>query len=130
LFHEDAKRQGEVPLLLCVSLHETKFKKINMPDISLELNEKGRGSFYLSEGSERIGEMEVAISKDTLIVYHTEVGAAFEGKGYAKQLLNAMVEHARNNHLKVIALCPYVHLQFSRHPEQYADIWQKDISHK
>ena len=98
-----------------------------MQEIKLELNERNRGGFYLSEGSERIGEMEVSIADDTITVYHTEVDPAYEGKGYAKLLLNAMVEHARNNHLKVIALCPYVHVQFSRHPDQYADIWQKEI---
>lgn len=101
-----------------------------MAEINLELNEKGHGAFCLSEGSERIGEMEVSVSNDTMTVYHTEVDSAYEGKGYAKQLLTTMVEHARNNHLKVIALCPYVHVQFSRHPDQYADIWQKDISRK
>lgn len=101
-----------------------------MSEIKLELNEKGQGGFYLTEGSERIGEMEVSISNDTMTVYHTEVDPAYEGKGYAKQLLENMVEHARNNHLKVIALCPYVHVQFSRHAGQYADIWQKDIAPK
>jgi predicted GNAT family acetyltransferase len=36
-----------------------------------------------------------------------------------------MVDHARKNGLKVIALCPFVHAQFKRHPEQYEDIWNK-----
>lgn len=42
----------------------------------------------------------------------------------------AMVEHARTNHLKVIPLCPYVHAQFKRHPEEYADVWNKEQENK
>jgi predicted GNAT family acetyltransferase len=49
-----------------------------------------------------------------------------EGKGFAKMLLEAMVDYVRKHDMKVIPLCPYVHLQFRRHPEQYADIWLKD----
>jgi predicted GNAT family acetyltransferase len=37
-----------------------------------------------------------------------------------------MVEHARKNKLKVIPLCTYVHVQFKRHPDEYADVWNRD----
>jgi hypothetical protein len=47
-----------------------------------------------------------------------------EGKGLGKKLLEEMVNYARKNKLKVIALCPYVFAQFRRHPEEYADIWK------
>lgn len=40
------------------------------------------------------------------------------------ELLNAMVDHARTNKFKVIALW-FVHAQFKRHPEEYADILNK-----
>jgi hypothetical protein len=69
--------------------------------------------------------MVVSISGKNLTVYHTEVSAKAEGKGFAKKMLNAMVEHARKNSLKVIPLCPYVHAQFKRHPDEYADIWNQ-----
>jgi hypothetical protein len=39
-------------------------------------------------------------------------------------MLQAMVDHARKNGLKVIPLCPYVHAQFKRHPQEYSDLWQ------
>jgi uncharacterized protein len=41
-------------------------------------------------------------------------------------LLSTMVDYAREHKLKVIALCPYVHAQFERHPDKYSDIWNKN----
>jgi predicted GNAT family acetyltransferase len=40
-------------------------------------------------------------------------------------LLDAMIDYARKNNLKVITLCPFVHAQFKRHPEEYADVWDR-----
>ena len=96
-----------------------------MDDLKLKLNEEGDGAFYIMEGAEQMGEMVINIKGSNLTAYHTEVLPKAEGKGVAKKLLNAMVEHARQNKLKVIPLCPYVHLQFKRHTEDYEDVWKK-----
>jgi len=69
--------------------------------------------------------MEIGIGDGRLTAYHTEVSPKAEGKGLAKKLLSHMVAYAREHHLKVIPLCPFVNAQFKRHPEEYADIWEK-----
>lgn len=94
-----------------------------MAEIKLELDEKQHGAFNLYDSEIKIGEMAVAIRKDAITVYHTEVDENQAGKGYAKQLLDVLVAHARDNNLKVIALCPYVHAHFTKHPDEYNDIW-------
>jgi predicted GNAT family acetyltransferase len=93
--------------------------------VRLELNDKGRGAFTISENGEQLGLMEVGVSGNQLTVYHTEVVPEAEGKGLAKKMLDSMVDHARKNHLLVNPLCQYVHAQFRRHPEQYADVWNQ-----
>lgn len=97
-----------------------------MDEVQLKLNEKGESSFYIMEGEEQIGEMVVTFNKNNLTVHHTEVLEKAEGKGFAKKLLSEMANYARKNKLKVIPLCPYVHLQFRRHPDEYADIWLRN----
>src|SRR2546423_5963433 len=97
-----------------------------MDEVQLKLDEKNKGAFYIMEGKEQIGEMVISISGSDLTVYHTEVSTRAQGKGLAKNLLDAMVAYARSHSLKVIPLCPYVHVQFKRHPEEYNDIWKKD----
>lgn len=95
-----------------------------METITLKLNEKHHGAFYVIDGEERLGEMVIGIKDMDLTVYHTEVFPPGEGKGIGKKLLEAMVDYARKNNMMVIALCPYVFAQFKRHPGQYADIWK------
>lgn len=92
--------------------------------IKLKLNNRGHGYFLLEEDEEQLGEMEVAISGNVLTVFHTEVIPRAEGRGLASKLLNEMVEYARKNNLKVIALCPYVLAHFKHEPEKYDDIWK------
>ena len=96
-----------------------------MEEVLLKLNNKGHGAFIAMDGEEQVGEMQVGIKDHILTAFHTEVIPKAEGKGWAKKLLNAMVDHARKNEYKVIPLCPYVLEQFKRHPEEFADIWKK-----
>jgi uncharacterized protein len=97
-----------------------------MEEVKLKLDADNRGSFYVMDGAAQIGEMVISISDKNLTVYHTEVVKEAEGKGIAKKMLEAMTAYARSHQLKVIPLCPYVHAQFRRQQEAYADIWQKN----
>ncbi len=97
-----------------------------MNEPELVLNEQGRGAFLLQENGEKLAEMVVAIDEENLFVYHTEVNPKAEGQGLAKLLLNNMVSYARAHHIKVIPLCPYVHAQFRRHPQEFEDVWDGD----
>jgi predicted GNAT family acetyltransferase len=97
-----------------------------MNDIQLKLNDSKRGAFVIEDAGEKMAEMAIGISGDNLTVYHTEVSDQLKGQGVAAKLLSAMVDYARQHHLKVIALCPYVSAQFQRHPDLYTDIWNKN----
>lgn len=100
-----------------------------MSDIQVELNENGRGAFFIDDEGVRIAEMVFSIADNNLTVYHTEVSEKLKGKGVAGKLLETMVGYVRTHNLKVIPLCPYVNLQFKRHPDQYKDIWNKEWHH-
>jgi uncharacterized protein len=97
-----------------------------MKEIELKLESGGKGAFFIEEEGERIAEMVISISGKNLTVYHTEVSDKLKGQGVASKLLSTMVEYARKQNLKVIALCPYVTAQFTRHPEEYKDVWNRD----
>jgi len=96
-----------------------------MTDIQLELDEKKHGAFKLYEDDKKQGEMVISIKENVLTVYHTEVNPEAGGKGYAKLLLDTMTAYVRENNMIIKPLCPYVHAQFKKHPEEYNDIWLK-----
>lgn len=98
-----------------------------MDEVKLTLDENQEGRFHIEENGEPMGEMIIQISGNVMTAVHTEVAAAAQGKGVAKLLLKAMVDYVREHQMKVIPHCPYVHTQFKRNPEMYADIWKKEV---
>ena len=54
-----------------------------------------------------------------IILPHTEVPAAFEGKGVASRLAQFAMQYARDRGLKVIPLCPFMAAYMKRHPETH-----------
>jgi predicted GNAT family acetyltransferase len=98
-----------------------------MNDIQLKWDTNGLGHFTVAIDGEQLAEMEVRVVNQDLVVYHTEVSAKLQGQGVGVRLITRMVEYARENKLKVLALCPYVHAQFERHPDLYDDVWKKSM---
>lgn len=91
-------------------------------EVKFESIENEPDAFNLYEEGIKIGEMIVEINEKKMTVFHTEVDEDKGGNGYAKLLLEAMVNYVRDHHLKVIPMCSYVRMQFNRHPDQYKDI--------
>ena len=52
---------------------------------------------------------------------HTEVPTELEGKGIGSFLAKHVLDYAREQHLMVMPLCPFIKSYIDRHPE-YADI--------
>ncbi|RYZ19210.1 MAG: N-acetyltransferase [Sphingobacteriales bacterium] len=84
------------------------------------------GEIKLFSDEVQAGKMDIAIVKGRLTVYHTEVNPEFEGKGFAKLLLDRLVSYAKEKKLQIVPLCPYVSAQFNRHPDLYDEVWSKD----
>lgn len=66
---------------------------------------------------------------DRLIIDHTEVPKPFEGKGLAAKLASSALDFARENHLRVVPLCPYVSAFFRKHHE-YQDLLSSEDADK
>ncbi|WP_163514147.1 GNAT family N-acetyltransferase [Gelidibacter japonicus] len=85
-----------------------------MTKIEREDNGK-KGRFVIYDNNEEAGEMTFTwAGKEKFIIDHTGVEDKFGGKGYAKALVMAGVEYARENDLKIIPLCPYAKSRFNK----------------
>lgn len=79
-------------------------------------NRKGR--FVLTEEGVYAGELTYTWAGDSkFIIDHTGVEKAFEGKGYARQLVLKAVDYARQEKIKIIPLCPYAKTYFDKTAE-------------
>ncbi len=56
-----------------------------------------------------------------MVLVHTEVPSALEGRGFGGRLVKAAMEAARADGRQVVARCPFVRSYLERHPE-YASL--------
>jgi predicted GNAT family acetyltransferase len=91
----------------------------------MEVKNRGdekRGVFYIEDGDKEAGHMHYTFAgPGKMIIDHTEVEEDYEGKGLGKQLVKAGVEYARQNHLKILPICPFAKKIFELTPA-YADV--------
>jgi uncharacterized protein len=64
--------------------------------------------------------LQYAQADGLLRLIHTEVPPEFRGHGYASHLARAALEYAREAHLRVVPICPFVRTYLARHPEYAA----------
>ena len=83
-------------------------------DVKLK-EEQTKGFAMARENGKRAGVMTYSIAgTDLIIIDHTEVEPAFEGKGVGKELLYKIVDMAREKSVKIIPLCPFAASMFKR----------------
>lgn len=87
--------------------------------IEIEREDNGKkGRFTIKENKEYAGEMTFTwAGTDKFIIDHTSVEEQHSGKGFAKKLVIAGVEYARENNVKIIPLCPYAKARFEKDKE-------------
>ncbi|MGX9984769.1 GNAT family N-acetyltransferase [Chryseobacterium sp. POL2] len=85
-------------------------------EIRQQNNEKN-GMFEAFIDDRHAGEMTYTwAGTDKFIIDHTGVEESYNGMGVGKNLLLAVVDYARANHIKVIPLCPFAKATFNKNP--------------
>ena len=82
-----------------------------------------KGEFYLdNEQGKRIAEISYVWSDaQKIIADHTWVDDSLRGQGVARQLLDTLVDFAREKSLKIVPTCSYVDVMFRRE-QSFADV--------
>jgi hypothetical protein len=77
--------------------------------------QENKGYAMAREDNARAGIMTYTIPTSAyIIIDHTEVEPAFNGKGVGKQLLYKIVEMAREKNIKILPLCPFANAMFRK----------------
>ena len=91
--------------------------------MEIQIIESGsKGMSLAKENDKQVGSMTYSIAGPELIIIdHTDVDPAYNGKGVGKQLLYKIVDMARQKHIKIIPLCPFAASLF-RKLEEIRDV--------
>lgn len=81
-----------------------------------------KGMFYIEADGEVLAAITYTMpAVDKMIVEHTEVSEELRGKNVGYRLVQAVVEYARQNNIKIIPLCPFAGSVFKKKPE-FSDV--------
>ncbi|WP_432353214.1 GNAT family N-acetyltransferase [Sporosarcina sp. A2] len=91
--------------------------------MEFELKELGGDTyaFRSEKDGKALAEITWTLLGDVMVMDHTFVSEALRGGGVAKKLLDRAADYARENHLKMEAVCSYVVTAFNRY-EEYNDV--------
>jgi predicted GNAT family acetyltransferase len=83
-----------------------------------QINRETKGEFVATLDGQKVGLMTYSWAGDEkIIIDHTEVQPAFNGKGVGKELVYKAVEFAREKNLKILPLCPFAAAMFKKNEE-------------
>ncbi len=83
----------------------------------VQKNYGDNGAFYLLGNEGMDGQIDyTAVTDGVIAITHTEVNPEYRNEGYAQKLVDAVVDYARKNNLKIIPICPYAKAVMNRDP--------------
>ena len=90
-------------------------------EIKQRENEK-RGHFFVEIEGKKLALMTYSkAGPGKIIIDHTEVDESLKGQGVGYKLVEAAVEYARENTIKIMPLCPFAAAVFKKR-EAYKDV--------
>lgn len=82
------------------------------------LDDPDEERYELWLGDDLAGVIEYESRPGAMVLIHTEVDRAFEGKGLGSRLIAWALRDIRTRGLKLYPLCPFVRAYLERHPEE------------
>ena len=82
---------------------------------------EGEHKYLLLAGEHEFGYITYGERDGEVILFHTEVHEAVEGRGLGSTLVSGAFDDIRARGLKAVVLCPFARAYLKRHPE-YGDL--------
>lgn len=84
---------------------------------TIDVRHNAEASRFEAEVEGRLARCDYRFSDGVMLLVHTEVPPALEGRGIGAALVRAALEHAAANGLKVRPRCSFVSAYLARHPQ-------------
>ena len=82
---------------------------------------KSQRRYELLLGERVVGSTDYRTEPSAVVLAHTEVDPAFEGRGFGSRLVAGALDDIRARGLSAVPVCRFVASYLERHPE-YADL--------
>lgn len=92
------------------------------PAEGIEVDDVPGESRFVVRGSGGAAELEYHLNGTRLVLVHTEVPDAWEGRGVGGQLVRAAVQRARDEGLTIVPWCPFARHWLRHHPDEVGAI--------
>ncbi len=92
------------------------------PADGIQVDDVPAESRFVVRGSDGAAELEYHVNGTRLVLIHTEVPDAWEGRGVGGQLVRAALRRAAAAALTVVPWCPFARDWLKRHPDETAGI--------
>jgi predicted GNAT family acetyltransferase len=79
-------------------------------------------SRFMVEADGKVAELVYQLEGDRLLLIHTGVPRALEGRGVGGTLVAAALDEAKRRGLTVVPLCPFARNWLVRHPDAAATV--------
>jgi predicted GNAT family acetyltransferase len=88
-------------------------------ELDIQHEEHGSaGAFFIDGQGRRLAELSYTRSgPGTVVLVHTEVSSALQGRGVARKLLDRAIAWARASGTRFIPVCSYAKSVFDRNPD-------------
>ena len=85
------------------------------------IQDKIKERFSLFVNNNDAGHISYQFENNKITIIHTQVDKEYGGRGYAKLLVENVIDYARGNKFKIIPICPYAKKILSDN-EKYQDV--------
>lgn len=84
---------------------------------NLELTDNATAHRFEMKVGDELAIIEYKRSSAVIMLLHTEVTPALEGKGAATAIIEKVLDYVETHHLKLVPLCPLIAAYIKKHPE-------------
>jgi hypothetical protein len=79
-------------------------------------------SRFMIEADGKVAELVYQLEGERLLLIHTGVPRALEGRGFGSMLVSAAIDEAKRRGLTIVPLCPFARDWLVRHPDVAATV--------
>lgn len=88
----------------------------------LQVVDDQAGSRFIVQADGEVAVLVYQLKGDRLVLIHTGVPEALEGRGMGSRLVSAAIDEAKRRGLTIVPVCPFVTGWLKRHPDVAATV--------